>query len=314
MHTNSTYQRRVKQRSDAGPSVSVKSEPASGEEEEVKAALIRAQAEVQEMEAILEDFRLKRVDVAAVAARVEAERRRVVAAGVEAKRVEEAEEAAERKRLLRLREQQARGTKYTFSLPHEWHTHVAKTFGSGTLSVALSTDGIMMLHDNGGGGYDVVGHAGHIPDQLMIKLRGRKKSLPNPVYVSMGSEDRYFVKFADGTSQWNRIDEVKPNHGGIATVAFGEDGAWFSVYEDGWWDISGSVPEGLIDIINKRKNRADLACVTLGPTGEWFLRAKNSKVWWGGLSDENTDTIRSYKDRITNIIFGNNDNFFLRYE
>jgi hypothetical protein len=123
------------------------------------------------------------------------------------------------------------------------------------------------------------------------------------------------VKFADGTSQWNGgFDDVEPNHGGLATVAFGEDDVWFLVYKDGWWQNSGSVPEGLTDIINKRGRRADLACVTLGPTGQWFIKANNGKAWWGGISDENEDTIRPYKDRITNIIFGDDDNLFVRYE
>ena len=65
-------------------------------------------------------------------------------------------------------------------------------------------------------------------------------------------------------------------HGGVRSVAFGEGfDSHFLVFNDGWWDYDGDIPDGLHRLMDSRKFRSDLTCVSLGPDGEWFLRAQN---------------------------------------
>jgi hypothetical protein len=357
-----SYQRRVKTEGPLTPPPEL--DPATyvvpSEEEEVESALVKARGEVQEMEAILEDLRLKRMRVGPsehqrqclpgnprvlvlvpvpvlVPIPVRLEMRREKPEGREVremkaymkyvKKFAKIAETDEYKVQMKLREQQTYGTNYDLSLPRNsiWLEHIKDTFDCDVLSVALCTNGIMMLHDTGSSGYDVVSHAGHIPEQLLHTLRGRQKTLPSPIYISMGSSERYFVRFADRSYKWYRVEDsfyevAKGNtkhevHGGIASVAFGDDDSWFVVFNDGFWECAGYIPQGLLEIIdNQGGKQADLACVTLGPTGQWYVRTKQDRAWWGGISDGNSNTIHPHKDRITHIVFGDNDNLFLRYE
>ncbi len=94
----------------------------------------------------------------------------------------------------------------------------------------------------------------------------------------------------------------------VRSVAFGENfNDCFVVYEDGWWYCSGSIPNGLDSKLKARQSRADLDRVSLGPNGEWFLRARNGRSWWGGVSDLfNSDAREVMKvgGDITDIQFG----------
>ena len=43
---------------------------------------------------------------------------------------------------------------------------------------------------------------------LHNKLNGRSLELPRPTNVALGSEDRYYIEFADGTAQWSGPDGI----------------------------------------------------------------------------------------------------------
>ena len=94
--------------------------------------------------------------------------------------------------------------------------------------------------------------------------------LPSPTYVSIGSQDRYYIEFADGESEWvgcdDMSDELKSTSKSVKTVAFGEHwGSYFVVFTDGGYRFN-NVPYALSDLIqNKRKAKGDLKCVSLGP-------------------------------------------------
>ena len=66
--------------------------------------------------------------------------------------------------------------------------------------------------------------------------------------------------------------------------------------------------------MDSRKRRADLSLVTLGPDGEYFLKAQNGKTWWGGISTAMSKTIRSIgNDRLKFMDFGEDNTYFIRY-
>ena len=85
---------------------------------------------------------------------------------------------------------------------------------------------------------------------LKQKLAGRPKPLPPPEYdVAIGSQDRYYVRFTDGSSQWvgnetmtNMLRDT--NRRRVKSIAFGEH--WesnFIVYDDGYWQQQ-NIPAG----------------------------------------------------------------------
>ena len=101
------------------------------------------------------------------------------------------------------------------------------------------------------------------------------------------------------------------------SVAFGEKyDSYFVVFEDGSWDCN-DIPEELNDKLVDRVDHPDLVCVTMGPSGAFFLRAASGKMWWGGISEELDIMIQSLleTDRYLNFIdFGEDSSYFLSYD
>jgi hypothetical protein len=107
----------------------------------------------------------------------------------------------------------------------------------------------------------------NLPKLLYNKLNGRQKSLPNPLYVAVGSQDRYYIKFKDKKSEWVRCEEMtktlNQNSKSVRTVAFGDHwDSYFIVYSDGSYAFS-SIPHGLHKLLVSRNGRCDLECVSL---------------------------------------------------
>ena len=234
----------------------------------------------------------------------------------EAARLEQAAAAAaEAERQAKLRVQQARGTRQTYWIPKIWHDATERNFDATTTCVALGDSTIMMLHEYGGWSWN-----GAPTKLLHNKLQGRQRHLPGPTYVALSGDNRYYIKFADGKSEWVGPDSFSDkihaeSSRGVRTVAFGIDwGAWFIVFDDGGWSHQGDIPDGLVQRLASRDRRGDLTCVSLGPSGEWYLSARNGRAWWAGLDDAQTDIVRPFKDRVMRMVFGGDRNIHVRYE
>ena len=102
----------------------------------------------------------------------------------------------------------------------------------------------------------------------------------------------------------------------VKSVAFGECGSdFFVVFEDGRW-INNGCPGGLMSLMEDRNNKKDLDKVSLGPDGEWFVRAKNGRTWFGDVSDELNRRVQMIRDKggcITDTQFGKYGAYFIRY-
>jgi len=105
----------------------------------------------------------------------------------------------------------------------------------------------------------------------------------------------------------------------VKTVAFGVGwDTYFIVYEDGWFKYGGSLPAGLVELA-ARRGVADLDCVALGSSGQWYMSSKNGKFWLGGVDSATEQAIRKPSGKITLVDFGafdpnaERDMFFLRY-
>ena len=276
--------------------------------EEESREIEREKARVQE---ILDAFEEER--------KMERKRKEEAEAAAERERVakrqrEEAQrqaEEAERKRALLDARRYSRGKYIDYSLVGG--DHVNECFGETVTSMACGGRATILFYENGGWAW-----TSGLTNQLHNKLKGRQRSLPSPKYVAMGSQDRYYVEFEDGKSQWVGCDamtnEINNSNRIIKTVAFGEDwDSYFIVYTDGGWSYN-NIPSGLDDLIERRRRKGDLDCVSLGPDGEYFISAKNGKMWWGGMTQENMNIVAKHKkDDIRFIDFDDNDCFFVRY-
>ena len=219
------------------------------------------------------------------------------------------------------------GMEFQFSLPAAAMTHVDQCLhdihkmGKLIRGVATNGKGTVFLYGNGG-----VAYTPNIPRPLQNKLsqlRGDARMSSRPSYVSLGTRDRYFVSFNDGSFHAKGpkpLDkELKKLRKAPRSVAFG--GAWdtwFIVFHDGSWKCQGrSIPDELEEKLAERGDRPDLVCVNLGPHGEWFLKARNGRLWWGGISDEADSAICELLDagHDLNIIdFGEGGSYYVSYD
>ena len=225
----------------------------------------------------------------------------------------EAEAAEEREWAETLRVRQARGTRQHYSIPNIFHEDTDRNFNSTTTCVALGDLTIMMFYETAGWSWN-----GAPTKLLHNKLQGRQSHLPAPAYVSLSADDRYYVEFSDGKSEWvapdSFGDKIHAESRGVRTVAFGEDwDTWFIVFNDGYWGWGGDIPDGLSQRLASRDRRSDLTCVSLGPSGEWYVSAQNGKAWWGGLDDDQLDLVSPYRDQIMSMVFGGSRNIHIRY-
>ena len=221
------------------------------------------------------------------------------------------------------------GLEFQFSLPANVMSQVDQCFKDIAKmeklvkGVATNGKGTVFLYGNGG-----VAYTPSIPRALYQKLRELRNSSysARPCYVSLGTRDRYFVAFNDGTADWKgpkALDKILKkcvNSGQQPrSVAFGSTyDTFFVVFSDGSWRYQGrGIPESLEEKLAARDDRADLVTVNLGPAGEWFLKARNGRMWWSGISealDEVIADILSSGNFLHYLDFGEHDSYFVSYD
>ena len=74
------------------------------------------------------------------------------------------------------------------------------------------------------------------------------------------------------------------------------------------------------NLIKLRGERTDLDCVTLGPHGQFYLRAENGKSWLGrlGKGEMKSDAFNAIQgmgvaSRVKFVDFGDNNHYLFRY-
>jgi len=219
------------------------------------------------------------------------------------------------------------GMEFQFSLPAGPMKHVDQCLSDiskmNKLVRGVSTNGVgtVFLYGNGG-----VAYTPNIPRALyhrLSQLRHSKVHANRPAYVSLGTRERYFVAFHDGSFSYKGpkgLDrELRKLSTTPSSVAFGSsyDTFWI-VYNDGTWKYSGkSVPIGLEEQLAREGTGAKLSCVNLGPEGEWFLRSREGHVAWGGVSDDLDAAIHELldHDHVLNFLdFGDGGSYFVSYD
>ena len=210
----------------------------------------------------------------------------------------------------------ARGKRLQLHLYTSDHEQVRRRFKQRPVS-CLATNGAasILLHDDGS-----FHHTSGLPAPLLDRLHRRDPSSPPPDYAALGSEDRYYIRFADGRASWFgppsmdvELREADGTERRVASVAFGRGfDAYFIVYADGSWCHAGA-PKALEAKITATGARCDLACVSLGPSGEWFVRTKNGGCWWGGQRPEHRAAVDRVKTGVRFLDFGAEGTYVCRY-
>jgi hypothetical protein len=221
------------------------------------------------------------------------------------------------------------GMEFQFSLPPDVMIQVDQCLRDITKmdkmvkGAATNGKGTVFLYGNGG-----VAYTPSIPRALYQKLRQLRDSsfLARPSYVSLGTRDRYFVAFNDGSADWKGpkaldkcLKKLIQEKQQPRSVSFGSNyDTFFIVFHDGSWQYQGrGIPESLEDKLASRDDRADLSIVNLGPSGEWFLKAKNGRMWWSGISNELDKVIAKILDSgnfLHNVDFGSDKSYFVSYD
>jgi hypothetical protein len=221
------------------------------------------------------------------------------------------------------------GMEFQFSLPADVMIQVDQCLRDITKmdklvkGAATNGKGTVFLYGNGG-----VAYTPSIPRALYQKLRQLRNSTfsARPSYVALGTRDRYFVAFNDGTADWKGpkaldkcLKKLIQQNQQPRSVSFGSNyDTFFVVFHDGSWQYQGrGIPESLEEKLASRDDRADLSIVNLGPSGEWFLKAKNGRMWWSGISNELDKVIAKILDTgnfLHNVDFGSDNSYFVSYD
>ncbi|CAD7926944.1 unnamed protein product [Amoebophrya sp. A120] len=284
------------------------------EEEAAKAQLLRLKKEKSDLEKEIEG--VQAIVDAFETRRQEEKRKQEEAEAEERKKAEEARKAAEReaeedrKRATR----RDRGTSFIFWGMTDANT-LKKDFDKDVSCIAVQDDAWLLVHEKARSS----SWCGRIPTGLDKFLRSRAKNHPQPTVVALGSDGRYYCEVENGKAQWNGPDsfseEVNDNPTKtIKCVSFGEDyNTWFIVFKDGAYSSQGNIPASLSKLLNQR-NLADLEFVSLGPDGDYFVRAMNGRSWWNLPVHISNDLNKETKAgaSVKSIYFGSAGNVFVR--
>ena len=196
--------------------------------------------------------------------------------------------------------------------------------------VATNGVGTVFLYGNGG-----VAYTPNIPYPLyqrLSQLRSSKLHSCRPKYVTLGTKDRYFVTFHDNTFHYSKglkvLDrELKKLSIPPVSVAFGTTyDAFCIIYDDGTYKYHGrGMPTDFIERLTTTSNTVNpsllpvqrLSSVTLGPSGEWFVRFQDGQVDYGNISNEMNHAIQELRNdghQVNFLDFGENGSYFISYD
>ena len=215
------------------------------------------------------------------------------------------------------------GMEFQFSLPPDAMKDVDRcltdihSMGKLVRKVATNGRGTVFLYGNGG-----VAYTPQIPKALYHRLSQLRHSSyeHRPAYVSLGNRDRYYCCFHDGSYAFKGpkgLDrELKKAKKQPVSVAFGATYDTFAVvFVDGSWKCGGrAVPGEFEERLGKRR---DVHTVNLGPEGEWFLKLKTRKMWWGGIHAELEAAIEDLLQsghQLHFLDFGEEGSYFVSYD
>jgi hypothetical protein len=156
-----------------------------------------------------------------------------------------------------------------------------------------------------------------LPKDMLNLLEKETLALPLASMVALGSEDRYFVRFAnDKMERWcvknDKLEAILMAET-VEFVAFGASCQSFVTKSPVGMQWS-CIPDELETIL---KEERPLHSVSLGPNGEYFVAWKDGACtggrWSGSKIDEALDRLKQGGWHIRDIKFGPESTFIIRY-
>ena len=177
-----------------------------------------------------------------------------------------------------------------------------------TLALSYDQTGYFLFKKNGDWKYR--GMSSRICD-LMDKQESHSVE---PAYVASGDDDRYFVKFEDGSMHWHghapkAFSKTVKKAAKVHAVAFGPRGGWWIKTNRGsqWNDL----PEVLEETLQQEDQSADF--VSVSEAGDaWFAEFPDGS-YWEGLDDKCLALIDEHGQRVSRITFGHSDDIVLEF-
>ena len=275
-------------------------QPSSGEPADEETEL-RAHA----AELACEETRIKseRAEVAAMLAVFEAERARKAAQAEQRKK-----QAAAEKRIA------ARGEHVTF-----WAHHgkdLDKMFDRTCSCIAMSEYATIFLYDSTTA--KDWAYTEGLPKWLHNKLNGRASSHPAPTYCAMGTRDRYYIEFDNGSSEWvcasaGFVTAVNRRGKYVNRVAFGDGElgeSWFVLFDDGSYEWN-NMPCALEAMLASKKG-VDIKELSLGPDDEYFLLRGTGTCQFSGSAAFLKAMKKWAGGGVKSVLFGR-ESYLIRY-
>ena len=199
-----------------------------------------------------------------------------------------------------------KGDKVRCNMPDNHTDFITHNWSSQVNSIAIGGDCIIFIYDD-----CTWASTNGLPPLLVKRLHTRPTHLSPPAYVAAGSMNRSYILFTDGTSEWHASEGfencMRSKRSKVQRVAFGRHwNSYLILFEDGTISYN-NIPTELENTLPHKL----LQEVNLGPNGEWFISTQDGSIFWMATSCQKI--VEDLETKITDMIFGPNGTFIIRY-
>ena len=139
-----------------------------------------------------------------------------------------------------------------------------------------------------------------------------------PTYVSMGTQGRSYIKFADGKSEWVGPEEMsgslhESSSSSVVSVAFGGEVEDYAIVWDCGDCTYSGVPKDVHSFIRSNGHER-VQSLSLGPNGSYWLEMSHH-TWWSGSAQfiKDMKKIERRGGTAKFVDFGANNTHIIRY-
>ena len=182
--------------------------------------------------------------------------------------------------------------------------------------VAMVSRATVMLYGSG-----KVEGTSELPAFLRHQLMSPGKSGID--YLCLGSHGRYFLRFFDGRVDWcggcDLFNQLVKNRGSnsVVCVAFGAtSNVYFVKFSDGALAWNGLSLEFSRSLKRCSSRHGEVADVSLGPRGEWWVKFQDNHWECGSVMGEVREVLQQLQRQgrqLQSVVFGGEHAYFIQY-